>query len=183
MSWLSQVEVPYEETKAIIIEEFKRHERGYFATSENDRVSVRQMMFINEGLKLWFITDKATRKVQHVISNSNVAVAMGLNLQYEGVARMKSQPLEEENRDFICAFKEKNPDVYTRSMREGRILQREGTRVIEVTPKRIALNVWTPQWDKEEGFEPYLYVLNADSEKAYKVLLAQDGYAAKAYTQ
>jgi uncharacterized pyridoxamine 5'-phosphate oxidase family protein len=175
--------VPYEETKNIVIEEFKKHERGYFATSEKDRVSVRQMMFINDGLKLWFITDEATRKVKQIKSNPYVAVAFGLNLQYEGVATMKSHPLKDENRDFIRAFKEKNPEIYTRSMREGRILQREGTRVIEVTPKRIALNVWTPQWDKEEGFEPYLFILNADSKKAYKVLLIQGGYTAKAYTE
>jgi general stress protein 26 len=177
------MEVPFEEAKSTIIQEFKKQERGYLATSENEKVTVRQMMFINEGLKLWFITDKDTRKVRQIKSNPNVAVAMGLNLQYEGVASMKSHPLEEENRDFISAFKEKNLDIYTRSMREGRILQRKGTRVIEVTPKRIALNIWTPQWDKEEGFEPYLYVLNADSEKAYKVLLGQGGYTAKAYKE
>ena len=180
---MSQVEVPYEDVKEIIVEEFNTHERGYFATSSNDGVTVRQMMFINEGLKLWFITDVATRKVQHVKSNPNVAVAFGLNLQYEGVAVLKPHPLEDENSDFIDAFKEKKPEIYTRSMREGRILQREGTRVIEVTPKRLALNVWTPQWDKEEGFEPYLFVLNADSKKAYKVLLMQGGYTAKAYTE
>ncbi len=49
------------------------------------------------------------------------------------------------------------------------MLQRPGSRHIEITPRCIAFNVWTPNYDLEPGFEPYLLILNTVNEKAYRI--------------
>jgi len=98
-----------------------------------------------------------------------VAIAAGDDLQIEGVASLKGHPLDEENSDYIKVFKENRPEMYERSSRPGRILQRPGTRVIEVTSRRIALNVWTANWDLELDFQPYMVILNTVKEEAHRV--------------
>jgi hypothetical protein len=104
-----------------------------------------------------------------IMANPNVAIATGDNIKIEGVTTLKGHPLDSENSDYIKVFKEKRPDMYERSSRPGRILQRPGTRVIEVTPRRIALNVWTANWDLEPEFQPYMVILNTVKEEAHRV--------------
>ena len=180
---MSQIEVSYEETIPKIIDEIKKHERAYIATSVNDNVTVRQMMLNSKDLKLWFLTDVNTRKVKQIQTNPKVAIAIGNYLQIEGKATVKSHPSDKENFDFIQAFKEKDPEIYERSLRPGRTLARETSIVIEVVPKRIALTVWTPEWDKESK-GPSMYILNTDNEKAFQVFFRDfKGYTAEAYTE
>ena len=170
---MSQVEIPYEETKQNMSEEIYKHERGYLATSEGESVYVRQMMVLSDGLTMWLLTDQSSRKYQHIKANPNVGLAVGLALHLEGVASLKGHPLEDENEKVIKAFQEKLPDIYERSLRAGRILKRPGTRVIEIAPKRIALNVWTPHFDLE-GFRPYTDILNVGEGKAYRRSMGTD---------
>jgi hypothetical protein len=59
--------------------------------------------------------------------------------------------------------------MYERSVRPGRILQRPSTRLIEISPRRIALGVWTANWDLEPDFEPYMIILSTVKEKAYRI--------------
>lgn len=166
---MSQVELSYEEAKQKMIEEIKKHHRMYLATSEGDFVTVRRMGPVPDGLTIWFLTDVNSRKYKHLIMNSNVALAAGDDLQIEGVASLKGHPLDDENSDYIKVFKENRPEMYERSSRPGRILQRPGSRLIEVTPRRIALGVWTANWDLEPDFEPYMIILNTDKEEAHKI--------------
>jgi len=179
---MSQVEISYEETKQKMIEEIQNHERGYLATSKGESVYVRQMMLISDGLTIWFITDQNTRKYKQIKANPNVGIAMGLSLHLEGTATLKGHPLEEENKAFIKAFQEKVPDIYERSLRPGRILNRPGTRVIEITPRRIALNVWTPHFDLE-GFQPYTDILNVVKGEAHRISGVAEAYKAPAYKE
>ena len=164
---MSKVEIPFDETEQKMSEELYKHERGYLATSEGESVYVRQMMVLSDGLKIWLLTDKRSRKYQHIKANPNVGLAVGLALHLEDVASLKGHPLEEENKRVIKAFQKKLHDIYERSLRPGRILKRPGTRVIEITPKRIALNVWVPHFDLE-GFQPYTDILNVEEGKAYR---------------
>jgi len=61
---MSQVEVPYEEVQAIVVEEFKKHERGYFATSSNDADS-RLKMYEKSGHAL--VTEQAEEAFNDII--------------------------------------------------------------------------------------------------------------------
>jgi len=166
---MSQVEIPYEDAKQKMIEEIQKHHRMYLATSDGDFVTVRRMGPIPDGLTVWFQTGVNSRKYEHLVKNSNVALAAGDDLQIEGVASLRGHPLDDENSDFIKVFKENRPEMYERSIRPGRILQRPSTRLIEVTPRRIALSVWTANWDLEPDFEPYVIILNTVEEKAYRI--------------
>ncbi len=81
---------------------------------------------------------------------------------------MKAHPLDEENSAFIKAFQNQHPEIYERSLRPTRVLQRPDTIVIEVTPRRIALNTWTPQFDRE-GMMPYIDILNVAKKEAHRI--------------
>lgn len=179
---MSQNEISYKDTKQRMIEEIGKHQRGYLATSEGDSVTVRRMGLITDGLTIWCLTDAESRKYRHIMGNSNVAIAAGHDLQLEGVASLKGHPLDEENTGFIKVYRETQPELYERGLREGRILHRQGTRLIEVAPTRIALNVWTPNFDLEPNFHPYLLILNTETEKAYKIV-GTEGYKEKAYKE
>ena len=166
---MSQIELSYEETKKKVIDEIQKHSRMYLATSQGDTVTVRRMGPVPDGMTIWFLTDIDSRKYKQMMTNPNVALAAGDDLQIEGVASLKGHPLDEENSDYVKVFRENRPDMYERSSRSGRILQRPGTRLIEVTPRRVALNVWTANWDLEPDFQPYMLILNTEKEKAYRV--------------
>jgi len=166
---MSQIELSYEDTKKKVIEEIQKHSRMYLATSQGDTVTVRRMGPVPDGMTIWFLTDMDSRKYKQMMTNPKVALAAGDDLQIEGVASLKGHPLDEGNSDYIKVFRENRPDMYERSSRSGRILQRPSTRLIEVTPRRVALNVWTANWDLEPDFQPYMFILNTEKEEAYRV--------------
>jgi len=166
---MSQIEVPYDEMKQKVVEYIERHPYIYLATSEDSNVTVRRMGFINDGLKIWMVTDEESRKYKQITSNPKIAIASGGDLQLEGIAKLKGHPMEEKNSDYIEVFKKKRPEMYKRVSRSGRNLQRPGTRLIEATPKRIALNFFSIEWDKEKDYRPYTLLLDTEYEKAYKL--------------
>ena len=178
---MGQVEVSFEDMKQKIADEFRKHQKGYLATSEGEFVTVRRMGLVSDDLTIYCLTDKDSRKCNHIKANPSVAIAIGDNIQIEGVAYLKDHPLDEENTDYIRAFQEHDPERYERSLRPGRILQRPGTRVIEVAPKRIVLNTGTLQWDLEPG-PPVTVILDTEKEKAHRVNTL-DLYKAPAYRE
>ena len=166
---MSQIEVSYDETRERIAQEIRKYPRLYLATSEGDFVTVRLMGFVSEGLTIWFQTDKETRKYEQIAARPNVAIAGGDELQIEGVASLKGHPLDEENSDYIRLLRELRPEQIERGSRPGRGLQREGTRVIEVHPRRILFNAYSLNFDLEADSKPYALVLNVPQGKAYRM--------------
>jgi hypothetical protein len=166
---MRQIEVSFEESKERIAREIAKCPRLYLATSSGDSVSVRIMGFVSAGLRIWFLTDEKTRKYKQLAANPNMAIAGGDALQIEGVASLMGHPLDEQNSEYLRVFRVHRPEQFERSMRPGRILQREGSRLVEVTPRRILLNVWTLNWDLETDFEPHALILNVPQEKAYEI--------------
>ena len=96
------------------------------------------------------------------MANPNVAVVAGF-VQYEGVASVKGHPLDEENADFIKAFKENEPEKYER---EKSIFKNPNLDlvVIKVEPKRIALRKLA---DPASGIEGGIYILNVTKGEAH----------------
>ena len=105
------------------------------------------------------------------MANTNVAVVAGF-VQFEGVASVKGHPLDEENADFIKAFKENEPEKYER---EKRIFQNPNLDlvVIKVEPKRIAL--WKFAYPAS-GIEEGIYILNVAKGEAHRTI---DGISVK----
>lgn len=108
---MKQVEVSYDESKERIAQEIRKHARVYLATSEGNAVTVRFMGFVSEGLRIWLVTDEKTRKCKHIAANPHVGMAIGDDLQIEGVASLKGHPMDEENAHYIRLLQELRPEM------------------------------------------------------------------------
>ncbi|MDD2773292.1 MAG: pyridoxamine 5'-phosphate oxidase family protein [Elusimicrobiales bacterium] len=81
------------------------------ATSSDDRVTVRSMVYVSTGLKVYFQTDMSFMKIAQIRKNPNVAICTE-NLQAEGTATLKGHPFEKGNENFAHLFKAKNSVSY-----------------------------------------------------------------------
>jgi len=160
---MSQIELSYEDTKQKMIKEIKKRQFMILATSEEDKVMARTVMFIPDGLSVFYIMRPATRKYTQIAANPNVAVASG-NLQIEGVASSRGHPFAEENTFLMEILREMNPELYEHASRG--YPQRPEVELFEVVPSRIALyksrffdNVPESYWD----------ILYVEREEAYRV--------------
>jgi hypothetical protein len=134
---------------------------------------------------LWCFTLDQTRKYKQILTNPKVAIADG-NLQVEGIAELKGHPYDEENADFLKAYKETQPVNFDRTSR--RSFNRQNARVIEIEPERIAVygasnKMLTqmaeayPESDSEEllveATENYYDILNLKTKTAHRGIISQ----------
>lgn len=83
------------------------------ATCAGNRVTIRPMSHINEGLNVFFQTGKESLKMRQIKENPNVALCIG-TYELEGTASELGHPLAEKNKSFAKAYKEKHPDSFER---------------------------------------------------------------------
>lgn len=177
---MSVLEIPFEEMKTSMIQEIRKHEWGYLATSDGDKIRVGKMRLVSDGLRLWCFTLDKTRKFKQMLVKPNVAIADG-NLQVEGIATLKGHPYDEENADFLRVYKETQPVNFERTSRGG--FKRPNSRIIEIKPERIAVYGASnkmlaqmaeahPESNSEEllveATENYYDILNLKTKKAYR---------------
>jgi len=79
-----------------------------FATCANNRVTIRPMSHVNDGLTVYFQTGEHYLKTQQIRSNPNVAISVG-TYEIEGEAEIIGHPEDEANQFFIEKYKEKHP--------------------------------------------------------------------------
>lgn len=167
---MRQIELSYEELEKDFIKELAKlgsegpYKRGILATSEGDHVTARRMWLVPDGLTIYCYTFRGSRKCKQILANPNVAVVAGF-VQIEGVASLKGHPLDEENADYIKAFKENQPEKYE-SYKSNSNFQNPDLDlvVIKVEPKRIALRKFA---DPASGIEEGIYILNVAKGEAY----------------
>jgi general stress protein 26 len=196
---MSFLKIPYEEMKKSMILEIKKHEWGYLATSDGEKIRVGKMRLVSDGLRLWCFTLDKSRKYKQILVYPKVAIADG-NLQVEGVAELKGHPYDDENADFLKAYKETQPENFERTSR--RSFNRPNTRVIEINPERIAVygasnKMLTqiaeqyPESDSEiflvEATENYYDILNLRTKQAHRGITSQEKHEeiwdSKAYNE
>jgi len=90
---MSQSEIPCEELRKEIVEELRKREWCYLATSLQDYVRVGLMRMVSKDLKIWCYTDNRSRKHKQIDENPKVALA-DRTLQIEGTATLKGHPLD-----------------------------------------------------------------------------------------
>ena len=100
---MSQVELPYEDTKESVINSLQKQSLGVLATSKEDIVRAGMMRIISQGLKVYCFTDMNSRKYNQIQTNPNVAI-VAKNIQIEGKAILKGTPADEAS--FLEAYKE-----------------------------------------------------------------------------
>ena len=79
------------------------------ATSANNRVTIRQMSHINNGLTIYFQTSAHYLKTQQIKANPNIAISVGA-YEIEGIAEIIGHPLDEANKFFIQKYTAKHPN-------------------------------------------------------------------------
>ena len=156
---MSQTELSYEELKRKIIEELKKHTTGTLATSEDGYVTARVLGILPDGLTIYCFVDVNSRKCKQINANPKVALTAG-NIQIEGIARLRGQPLDDENAYVIDLFKRTLPDIFENFSRKYFSRASGDGRVLEISSKRATLFV-----------SDSLEILNVEKEKAYRVPL------------
>ena len=81
------------------------------ATCADNRVTIRPMSHVNEGLAVYFQTGENYLKAQQIRANPNVALYIG-TFEIEGIAKILGHPLDEANRFFVEKYKVKQPTAY-----------------------------------------------------------------------
>jgi len=163
---MSTTVLPYEELKQEALREIQRNHFGVLATAEGNYVTARTIMLIYDGLKISFTTPTWTRKFKQISANKNVALAIN-NIQIEGVASIKGRTSDPENAWFLKALEELSPEIY-KLYRDVCKEPNTAYRVIEITPKRIALFYGPP--------DGHLDVINIDEQTALRYY-SSDNYA------
>lgn len=156
-------EINYDKLEQRMITELEKHRFVVLATTDGKNVTARSMTLVSKGLKIFFMTNLNYRKYKQITVNPNVAIVAG-PLQIEGNASLKGHPLDEENSEYLEAYRERNPEEFERATRVN--FPRPDVRVIEVFPTKITM--YTPT-DTKTGREPYLEILNIVKQKAFRV--------------
>lgn len=168
---MSQIELPYEDTKQSIIDEIKQYQFGYLATTDEKAPYAREIRFIPDNLTLYCFTDKRSRKRKQIMKNPNVAIAYGNHklpnrgVQLEGYAILRGHPLDAENKDTLEAYKRTAPEAYERSMRRHFVRTRPNLSVIKIEPRKATLYV-----QGATAAETYFDIVDVENETAYRIL-------------
>lgn len=70
-----RTELDFNISKKEVEDYLKNNTEWILATSSKDHVSARSMSIVNDGLTIYFQTDKGSRKYQQMIINKNVGMA------------------------------------------------------------------------------------------------------------
>jgi len=92
-----------------VISALEKEESIILATCAENRVTIRPMSHINDGLTVYFQTGEHYLKSQQIRSNPNVAISLG-TYEIEGKAEIIGHPMDEANQFFIVKYKEKHPN-------------------------------------------------------------------------
>ena len=100
----------YTDIENKIIDLFEKTKFCVLATADkNGIVSASQVCLVNNGLKLFFQTDKNFEKVKNISENQNVAINIGA-YYFKGKASFAGHP--SLNDWFIEKIKAKHPETY-----------------------------------------------------------------------
>lgn len=78
-------------------------------SSKEGIVSTAQMCIVNNGLTVYFQTDKTFEKVKNIKANKNIAFNIGA-YNFKGIARIAGKPFE--NKEYIELIKQKHYKTY-----------------------------------------------------------------------
>ena len=98
-------------TKEEVIQALERENTLTLATCAENRVTIRPMSHINDGMTILFQTGKDSLKMQQIRANPHVAVCVG-TYEIEGRAHETGHPLAADNAFFARAYKEKHPGSF-----------------------------------------------------------------------
>ncbi|MDR3050517.1 MAG: pyridoxamine 5'-phosphate oxidase family protein [Oscillospiraceae bacterium] len=95
-----------------IIEALASERTCTLATCADNRVTIRPMSHVHDGLALSFQTSANSLKMQQIRKNPAVAVCVG-TYEMEGLAADLGHPLAESNRWFAEQYRQKHPGSFS----------------------------------------------------------------------
>ena len=96
-----------------IISALEREATLTLATCADNRVTIRPMSHVNEGLTVFFQTGPRYLKTRQIKANPNVAMSVG-TYEIEGIAEIVGHPMDDANQFFIEKYRTKHPNYAER---------------------------------------------------------------------
>jgi uncharacterized pyridoxamine 5'-phosphate oxidase family protein len=159
---MSQIRLPFDELKEEMEKTLLNHRLLVLATVDGEKVTARTVRCVPDGFKVYLATNKNSNKWNQVKVNPNVALA-GSNLQVEGVACLKGQVLDDENKPYLECFRRIDPERYNDWEKRGHFTN-PLSYIIEVNPTKMSLFSSMPKPE-----DTYIAVLDIENQKAYKI--------------
>ncbi len=126
------MKIDYENLKNEVISSLIKNRIWVLSTTSNGNVSSRSMSIINNGLDIYFQTNKCYIKHNQMQENNNVALCYN-NISIEGIAEEIGSWKDEKNKELMELYK----SIHLSSFNAYGLL--EGQVVYKVTPKIIKL--------------------------------------------
>ncbi|MEA2071125.1 MAG: hypothetical protein U9O98_07520 [Asgard group archaeon] len=102
----SRKEIDFTKVKKDIITTLEKNKNISLATAYNNRVTNRNVQYINDGLDIYFTSWGFNKKIQQIEKNPNVGLNQ-MEIQIEGKAEIHSWPLDEKLQKIEKKFSEK----------------------------------------------------------------------------
>lgn len=102
------------------------------ATSDRDQVRARVVDYINDGIRIVFLTWENSVKIDHLKHNPRIALCVD-SLQIEGNAEFKGHPSLRENECLMALYRERHPLPYKN------FINQPGMVVVTVEPELMIL--------------------------------------------
>lgn len=83
------------------------------ATCAQQRVTIRPMSFVTQGLEVLFQTGAGMLKMRQIAENPQVALLVG-TYEIEGIARVTGHPFDPLNDDFLGLYRQRHPGSLAR---------------------------------------------------------------------
>jgi uncharacterized pyridoxamine 5'-phosphate oxidase family protein len=146
-------EIDFESLQQEAVEFLQANKFMILATCADHRVTARTVSIINDGLRIYFQTDRNFLKCRQIEENNPVALATG-NIQIEGKAQITCHPLEN------IFFRENYQKSHEGSFRKYSHLKDEV--IIEIEPTLVTF------WKYDSEQRPFREYLMVEEKKAYR---------------
>lgn len=146
-------EIDFESLQKETVEFLQDNKFMILATCADHRVTARTVSIINDGLRIYFQTDRNFLKCRQIEENNLVALSTG-NIQIEGKAQITGHSLENS------FFKENYPKSHEGSFRQYSHLRDEV--VVEIEPILVTF------WKYDSAQRPFREYLMVEEKKAYR---------------
>jgi len=125
------LEFNFEDETKEITDYFEKNRNVVLATSLDDRVTIRNVQYINDDFDIYFTSWEFNKKIQQIKGNPNVALNFN-HIQIEGTAEIFKWPLN----DQIKLIEEKFAAKYKWF---SKISESREAVIVKVTPKKLVL--------------------------------------------
>lgn len=146
--------INYENAKSEIISTLEKNRNWVLSTSYKDKVSSRTMSIINNGLDIYFQTNKCYLKYDEISNNNNVSLCFN-NISIEGIAEEIGDWKDPKNTELMNLYKSVHPssfDAY--GLLDGQV-------VYNVIPTKI--KVW--KYVDGKPLREFLYIKEGIAEQ------------------